>query len=209
MVSDKYQKKRHVSNCCTVCVLVAQSCLPLCDPMDCSPPGLSVHWILQARILEWVAISFSEMLYYRNLKKKDYLQLVVEYLRLEGSEKAFQKLKVCLNISYQTFENVWSSWAQETTTIREKAKWKVPLGTLLILNTRFLSFYFIYLFLIYFSWRLITLRYCSGFCHSVIWISHGFTCVPHPEPLSHLPPHGFFLFKKYFASIDLLCSVCF
>ena len=131
-----------------VCVLVAQSCPPLCDPMDCIPPGLSVHWILQARILEWVAISFSEMLYYRNLKKKDYLQLVVEYLRLEGSEKAFQKLKVCLNnISYQTFENVWSSWAQETTTIREKAKWKVPLGTLLILNTRFLSFYFIYLFI--------------------------------------------------------------
>ena len=37
----------------------AQSCLTLCDPMDCSPPGSSVHGILQARILEWVAISFS------------------------------------------------------------------------------------------------------------------------------------------------------
>ena len=34
-------------------------CLPLCDPMDCSPPGSSVHGILQARILESVAISFS------------------------------------------------------------------------------------------------------------------------------------------------------
>ena len=32
-----------------------QSCLTLCDPMDCSPPGSSVHGILQARILEWVA----------------------------------------------------------------------------------------------------------------------------------------------------------
>ena len=41
------------------CVLVAQSCLTLCHPMDCSPPGSSVHGILQARILEWVAISFS------------------------------------------------------------------------------------------------------------------------------------------------------
>ena len=40
-------------------VLVTQSCLTLCDPMDCSPPGSSVHWILQARMLEWVAISFS------------------------------------------------------------------------------------------------------------------------------------------------------
>ena len=38
---------------------VAQSCPTLCDPMDCSLPGSSVHGILQARILEWVAISFS------------------------------------------------------------------------------------------------------------------------------------------------------
>ena len=38
---------------------VAQSCLTLCDPRDCSPPGSSVHGIVQARILEWVTISFS------------------------------------------------------------------------------------------------------------------------------------------------------
>ena len=37
-----------------VVVLVAQSCSTLCDPMDCSLPGSSVHEILQARILEWV-----------------------------------------------------------------------------------------------------------------------------------------------------------
>ena len=36
-----------------------ESCLTLCDSMDSSPPGSSVHRILQARILEWVAISFS------------------------------------------------------------------------------------------------------------------------------------------------------
>ena len=38
---------------------VAQSCLTLCDPRDCSLPGSSVHGIFQARVLEWVAISFS------------------------------------------------------------------------------------------------------------------------------------------------------
>ena len=38
---------------------VAQSCPTLCDPVDCSPPGSYIHGILQARILEWVAISFS------------------------------------------------------------------------------------------------------------------------------------------------------
>ena len=38
---------------------VAQSCLTLCDPMDCSLRGSSVHGIFQARVLEWVAIAFS------------------------------------------------------------------------------------------------------------------------------------------------------
>ena len=45
-----------MSKLCPVC---AQSCSPLCDPMDCSPPGSSVHGIFQARILEWLAISSS------------------------------------------------------------------------------------------------------------------------------------------------------
>ena len=39
-----------------------QSCPTVCDPMDGSPPGSSVQGILQARILEWVAISFSKVL---------------------------------------------------------------------------------------------------------------------------------------------------
>ena len=42
-----------------MCVLITQSCPNLCDPMDCNPPGSSVYEILQARVLEWVAISFS------------------------------------------------------------------------------------------------------------------------------------------------------
>ena len=57
-----------VAVCVCVCVCVCtgtcahmltQSCPNLCNPMDCSPPGSSVHKIFQARILEWVAISFS------------------------------------------------------------------------------------------------------------------------------------------------------
>ena len=39
-----------------VCVLVGQACPTLCDPMACSPPGSSVHGMLQARTLEWVAM---------------------------------------------------------------------------------------------------------------------------------------------------------
>ena len=40
---------------------VAQSCLTLSDPMDCSPPGSSIHGISQARVLEWDAIAFSNI----------------------------------------------------------------------------------------------------------------------------------------------------
>ena len=40
-------------------ILRLWSCSTLCDPMDCSPPGSSVHGTLQARILEWVAMPFS------------------------------------------------------------------------------------------------------------------------------------------------------
>ena len=52
-------------------------------------------------------------------------------------------------------------------------------------------FFFLLIFFpfIFISWGLITLQYCSGFCHTLTWISHGFTCAPHPEPPFHLPPH--------------------
>ena len=57
----------HICMCVCVCVCVcvfhvlsvAQSCPTVCDPVDCSLPGFSVHGVFQARILEWVAISFS------------------------------------------------------------------------------------------------------------------------------------------------------
>ena len=43
-----------------MCVLVAQSCPTLCDPIDCNPPGFSVHGVFQAQILEWVAVPSSK-----------------------------------------------------------------------------------------------------------------------------------------------------
>ena len=47
--------------CVYCCCLVLKSCPTLCDPMDCSPPGSSVHRISQARILEWTAIFSSRI----------------------------------------------------------------------------------------------------------------------------------------------------
>ena len=48
---------------------------------------------------------------------------------------------------------------------------------------------FIFIFIFFISWKLITLQYCSGFCHTLTRISNGFTRVPHPDPPSHLPLH--------------------
>ena len=55
----------------------------------------------------------------------------------------------------------------------------------------FPSFYLFLLalsFLFFFNWRLITLQYCGGFCHTFTWIHHGCICVDPPEPPSHLFP---------------------
>ena len=73
------------------CVLVAQSCTPLCDPLDCYPTVYSVHGILHARILEWVAIPFSR----RSLPPRDWTPVghlhcrqILYHLSHQGSPKA-------------------------------------------------------------------------------------------------------------------------
>ena len=72
-----------------------------------------------------------------------------------------------------TFPNLMAYWVQHFNSI-----------TSFFFETN--VFYFIFSF-IFISWMLISLQYCSGFCHTLIWISHGFTFIPHPDPLSHLP----------------------
>ena len=57
---------------------VAQLCPTLCDPMDCSPPGSSIHGIFQARVLEWGAIAFS--ISHSYLKNSALTYLLIEYL---------------------------------------------------------------------------------------------------------------------------------
>jgi len=56
---------------------VAQSCLALSDPMDCSLPGSSVYGIFQAGVLEWGAIAFSEWHTTQSLRNNDFLPLVI------------------------------------------------------------------------------------------------------------------------------------
>ena len=51
-----------------------------------------------------------------------------------------------------------------------------------------MSLLFLNLF-VYFNRRLITFQYCSGFCHTLTWFSHGYICIPHSESPSNHPPH--------------------
>ena len=65
----------------------AQSCPTLCDPMDCSLLGSSVHGIFQARVLEWVAISFSIIcLFLKNCKTKLHWSSILRWLQLAKFE---------------------------------------------------------------------------------------------------------------------------
>ena len=67
---------------------VAQSCPTLHDPMDCSPPGSSIHEIFQARVLEWGAIAFSDIYVYIHTYGVSRVVLVVKnLLPMQESEK--------------------------------------------------------------------------------------------------------------------------
>ena len=65
-------------------------------------------------------------------------------------------------------------------------------------------FFFSFFSFIFISWRLITLLYCSGFCHTLTWISHGFTCVPHPIPLPTSFPIRSLLRKAFLSLLAIL-----
>ena len=70
---------------------VAQSCPTLSDPMDCSPPGSSVHGIFQARVLEWVAIAFS-------ILEKSRGQLLISPERMKLLDQSENDAQLCLTL---------------------------------------------------------------------------------------------------------------
>ena len=78
---------------------VAQSCPTLCDPMDCSLPGSSVHGIPQAGVLEWGAIAFSNKSSYHPLKTT----ILVYFLPLFSINKLFLSCLVTFSYSFLLF----------------------------------------------------------------------------------------------------------
>ena len=73
---------------------VAQSCPTLCDPVDCSLPGSSVHGIFQARVLEWGAIAFSIKMDRGSFFPKEDIKIVKRHMKICSiSLKSSQKCK--------------------------------------------------------------------------------------------------------------------
>ena len=102
---------------------VAKSCLTLCDPMDCSLPGFSVHGILQARIMHWVTITFS-----RGSSWPRY-QTPVSRIGDNAKEWHYRTIalilhasKVMLKILQAGFSNTWTVNVQMFKLVLEKAE---------------------------------------------------------------------------------------
>ena len=130
--------------------------------MDCSPAGSSAHGILQARrLVGWLLVTQSCPTRPLGSSVHGILQArILEWVAIPFSRGSSQP--------------------------RDQTQVSCITGRFFFL----LDSFFIYLKKInLFNWRLITLQYCSGFCQTLTRISHGCTCIPHPETPSHLPPH--------------------
>ena len=111
----------------SMCVLVTQSCLILCDPRDCSPPGSLVHGIFQARILEWVSLPFSKGVFPTLISNPGLLHClqILYHLSHQGSPTMFLKtlansqrgrtIKKFLDINEVSFGNqlIWKGSTSE------------------------------------------------------------------------------------------------
>ena len=94
---------------------VAQSCPTCSDPMDCSLPGSSIHGVFQARVLEWVAISFSDMWFYFCFISKFICfffstRTGVRHSPLGAVRITLGRSTTCLGQKQR--QNLYSSWAQ-------------------------------------------------------------------------------------------------
>ena len=83
---------------------VAQLCPTLCDPMDCSPPGSSIHGIFQARVLEWVAIAFCIRKSYCSLNSIQQIGSLMQALGFPGGASGKESVCQCRKLRKQGFD---------------------------------------------------------------------------------------------------------
>ena len=100
--------------------LVTQSCLTHCNPMDCSTSGSSVHDILQARILEWVAFPFSKGSFQPKITPWS-PPFQVDSLPSEPPRKPWSHTRVLFKPRETTPNSTWSRW-------KTPIKWNFEIG---------------------------------------------------------------------------------
>ena len=167
----------------TVVCSVTQLCLTLCDPMDCTPPGSSVHGILQARILVWVAISSSNIDSYIFFYESELFQSLIMFWYNLLSRRNDKSKPWGWRQNWRLHDFLSSK--DHFIVFKHEGRggffsFFCPYGKIIFI----IIFSFIFI-----SWKLITSQHFSGFCHTLTWISHGFTCIPHPDSPSLLPLH--------------------
>ena len=138
--------------------------------MDCSLLGSSVHGILQARILEWIAMHSSRGSFRTQGSNPHPLRLTSI-----GRQVLYHWCHPGVLESFRKALSIMPSLCRLTGILL----WDYFLFFFFIIEVCIVYFFLIYLFFFI----------CSGFCHTLKWNSHGFTCVPHPNPPSHLPLH--------------------
>ena len=105
---------------------------------------------------------------------------------VHATQPASCLLLPCCPVSGLEIESSEDSVVIQACINRMKSKWKPKIMEFHLKDCSvpfvLLPDFFFFLHFFFISWRLITLQYCSDFCHTLTWISHRFTCVPHPEP---------------------------
>ena len=154
---------------------VAQLCLTLHDPMDCSRLGFPItNFRSLLKLMSTPSMMPPNLLISLSSPSPPALNLSQHQDLFQWVSSSHQMAKVLeFQLQHQSFQ-----WIFRTDFLY--------LFAFFLLSTLFIYVFFSFIFI---SWRLITLQYWSGFCHTLTWISHGVTCVPHSDSPSHLPLH--------------------
>ena len=149
-------------------LLVTQSCSTLCNPMDCSPPGSSVHGILQERIMEWVAIPFSRSSWPRDRTMcLPHCRQILYHLSHQGSP--FISLVLTQNPKYSgcSINIGWiDRWETEAWDLKVSAK------------SKFTGFLIFKLFIL--CWGIVDKQCCNSFRKTAKEFCHTYTCIHSP-----------------------------
>ena len=168
-------------------VKVAQSYLTLCNPSPWNSPGQNTG-VSSLSLLQGIFPTQGSnpglpqcrrILYQLSHKGSPrILEWVTYHFSSRSSQPRNQTRVFCIAGGF--FTN-WDIWKAHICHI-------YILMVLSLLAFTLILFYFIIVCVFSFHYYFYYFLYCSGFCHTLTWISHGFTCIPHPYPPSHLPP---------------------